>query len=228
MFSIRTRLTTWRRGRRGVLRACVAGALAVLSVAVALAVASIGPERDHIARAQAQEKGFAGQLLVATPAMPDGRFAGTVIYMVSHDETGAMGVVVNLPIGDVPMSELMKGLGFEDDKAPGDIRLHYGGPVEESQGFVLHSPDYASKGTMFVDNGLALTMNRDIMRDIVSGEGPQQKLIAFGYAGWSAGQLEEEMKSGVWITVPADDELVFDDDYDGKWERAVSRRSIEL
>ncbi|MFQ5957998.1 MAG: YqgE/AlgH family protein [Alphaproteobacteria bacterium] len=228
MFSIRTRLATWRRDRRGVLRACGVCALAAAIAAAVLAVAGVGPERDRFAWAQAEGGGLAGQLLVATPTMPDGRFAGTVIYMVSHDETGAMGVVVNLPIGDVPVSELMNGLGFEDEKAPGEIRLHYGGPVEESHGFVLHSPDYTNTGTVFVDNGLALTTNRDIMRDIVAGDGPRRKLVAFGYAGWSAGQLEAEMETGVWITVPADDELVFDEDYDRKWERAMARRAFDL
>ncbi len=225
MFPIRFSLAGLRRSRLGVLGA---GALAAAAAAVMLAVAGGVPERDGAAWAQSEAGSLAGKLLVATRVMPDGRFAGTVIYMVTHDDTGAMGVVVNLPIGDVPISELMKGLGFEDDKAPGDVRLHYGGPVEESQGFVLHSPDYAGQGTITVNHGLALTTNRDIMRDIASGDGPRKKLIAFGYAGWRAGQLEAEMRSGVWITVPADDALIFDEDYDGKWERAIARRGIDL
>ncbi len=176
---------------------------------------------------QASES-VAGQLLVATQKMGDPRFAEAVIYMVKHDASGAMGVVVNQPMGEVSAAELLDQLGVDNQGVSGSIRLHYGGPVEERRGIVLHSPDYVGDGTLVVDGAVAMTRDREIIRDMASGAGPQRSLLAFGYAGWRAGQLESEFMTGSWITVPADEALVFDDDYDGKWRRAIARRAIEL
>ncbi len=200
-------------------------------VAWVLAAASLAATFLPQTGAADQHDGFessAGQLLVATRSMPDSRFARTVIYMVRHDETGAMGLVVNRPMGEVPLASLLEGLGVDADDAEGTIRIHYGGPVEYTQGFVLHSPDYVVEGTLVVDGGLALTAKADIVRDIATGEGPRQSLVVFGYAGWSPGQLEAEMARDDWITVPADEALVFDDEYEDKWRRAMARRSIDL
>lgn len=171
--------------------------------------------------------GLAGQLLVATPEMPDPRFAKTVIYMIEHDTTGAMGLVVNQTMGEIPIGELLEGLGLDGDGARGSVLLHRGGPVNAASGLVLHSPDYVADGTVVVDQGLALTARPKIVEDIASGAGPRRSLVAFGYAGWAAGQLEAEIAAGAWITVPSDDALVFDDD-DGKWRRAMARWGIDL
>ena len=214
-------MTDARRGLARILNG-VAGARLVVVLLLA-AVAAGGPLRGAAAA-----ESLAGRLLVATPEMPDPRFAETVIYMVSHDAKGAMGLVVNRPIGEVPFAEMLERLGLDSDGASGAIRLHYGGPVEGGRGFVLHTPEYAGEGTVAVNDLAALTGQAEIMRAIASGSGPRRSLMAFGYAGWRAGQLEGELKTGSWITVPADEALVFGGEYEDKWRRALARRTIDL
>jgi putative transcriptional regulator len=172
--------------------------------------------------------GLAGQLLVAAEEMSDPRFVQTVIFMIRHDARGAMGVVVNRPIGEVPIARLFEGMGLDATGFRGNIRLHYGGPVEPQLGLTLHTPDYWVEGTLRLTTGIALTGQAAILRAIGSGKGPKRYLVALGYAGWAPGQLEGEMKAGGWIAVPADAAIVFDDKYETKWERAMSRRRIDI
>ncbi|MFO0995725.1 MAG: YqgE/AlgH family protein [Alphaproteobacteria bacterium] len=160
--------------------------------------------------------------------MPDPRFAETVIFMVRHDATGAFGLVVNRRLGTQPVATVMKSLGLEAGEAKGEMAIHYGGPVEPGLGFVLHSTDYARAGTLKVTEAIALSAEPDVLKDIAEGRGPRRSLFALGYAGWGPGQLEDEMQLRTWFTVPADDELVFDDAIDTKWSRASSRRGIDL
>ena len=169
-----------------------------------------------------------GQLLVATPIMPDPRFMRTVIYMLRHDETGAMGLVVNRPMAEVPLARLLDQLGIESEGVTGNIRLHYGGPVQRERGLVLHTGDYRGKSTEPIKDGVALTWEPEIFRAIAAGAGPRRRLVVLGYSGWGAGQLESEMRAGHWVAVPADEDLLFDDDYDGKWTRAMARLKINL
>lgn len=206
---------------RGALTALTMPALAGLSLAV------LGVACPEAGNAQSVPASVAGQLLVATPEMPDPRFAQTVIYMIEHDASGAMGVVINQTLGEIPIGKLLDGLGLDGDGARGSVRLHRGGPVNAASGLVLHSPDYVADGTVVVDHGLALTARPEIVADIASGTGPRHSLVAFGYAGWGPGQLESEIAAGAWITIPSDDALVFDDD-DGKWRRAMARWGIDL
>jgi len=172
--------------------------------------------------------GLAGQFLVAADAMGDPRFVETVILMIQHDATGAMGLVVNRPVGDVPIAKLLEGVGLDGSGIRGSVRLHYGGPVEPRQGLILHTADYAIQGTLRVAKGIALTVEPEILRAIGAGKGPKRYLIALGYAGWGAGQLESEIKAGAWVTVPADEALVFDEEYKTKWERAKARQVTPL
>ncbi len=198
-----------------------------IAVVVGLAVATGGDAGAGADDLPAASGGLAGQLLVATPEMPDPRFAETVIYMVEHSTDGAMGLVVNRPVGEIPLAELLEELGLDGQGASGSVRLHQGGPVRVAHGLVLHSPDYVVDGTLVVDHGLALTTRPKIVEDIASGAGPRRILVAFGYAGWGAGQLEAEIAAGAWVTIPSDDALVFDDVV-GKWRRAMARHGIEL
>jgi putative transcriptional regulator len=172
--------------------------------------------------------GLAGQFLVASEDMGDPRFVQTVILMIHHDASGAMGIIVNRPLGDVPAAKLLEGMGLDGTGTRGTVRLHYGGPVEPRQGLTLHTPDYRIEGTRRVTGGIAVTGNPEIVRAIGTGKGPTRSLIALGYAGWAPGQLESEMKAGGWFTIPADDALVFDENYEKKWERAKARRRIDL
>jgi putative transcriptional regulator len=169
-----------------------------------------------------------GQLIVATPIMPDPRFMRTLIYMLWHDETGAMGLVLNRPMPEVPLARFLDQLGIESREVVGSIRLHYGGPVQRERGLVLHTADYRGKSTQLIHDEVALTWESEIFRAIAAGAGPRRSLCALGYSGWGAGQLESEMRAGHWVAVPADEELLFDADYDGKWTRAMARLKINL
>ena len=172
---------------------------------------------------------IAGQLLVATDEMPDPRFARTVIYMVGHNEEGAMGVVLNHGLETMPLANILRGFGEETQHAEGERRLHLGGPVFSSRGFVLHSADYTREGTIVVDGDIAFTPGIGALVDSVDGAGPARALLFLGLSSWGPGQLESELqRTAGWIVVPADPAFVFDDDLESKWARALSRRGIDL
>jgi putative transcriptional regulator len=173
-------------------------------------------------------RGLTGQLLVAKDDLRDPRFHHTVIYMVHHDANGAMGLVVNRPLADAPLAPLLEKLGRDSQGVAGTIRIHYGGPVEPAKGFVLHTSDWGGGESHVVRDGVAFTTDPAIFDAIAHGTGPRHSLFAVGYAGWGPGQLEAEIARGDWITVSADDALVFDDDAGSKWERAMERRKIVL
>jgi putative transcriptional regulator len=171
---------------------------------------------------------LAGQLLVASPSMRDPRFARTVILMVRHDKTGAMGLVINRPVGERPLAELLKAFGESPPAAGGGVRIFAGGPVQPELGFVLHSADYRRPETVAIGASMAMTASRDIFRDMIAGTGPGKSLFAFGYSGWGPGQLEGELSQNAWFTAPADVALVFDADRDKVWELAMERRTRDL
>jgi putative transcriptional regulator len=169
-----------------------------------------------------------GKFLVATEQLRDPRFARSVVYMVRHDRSGAMGLIVNRVLGVAPWAELLRRLELDATGVAGEVRMHYGGPVESGRGFVLHTGEYAGDGTMAVNERIALTINPDILRAIGLGKGPRLYLLAFGYAGWAPGQLEGEIARGDWISVPADEDVIFDTADETKWERAMARRVYQL
>ena len=180
--------------------------------------------------AQAADGGsLAGQFLVATPELQDPNFYHTVVFMVRHDETGAMGLVINRVIARGPFEKLLEAMGIEDaSNGPPEIRVYSGGPVQPDRGFVLHSRDYRSEDTVGVDDHVAMTPSLDVLEDVAAGKGPRESLVAFGYAGWAAGQLESEIAGGSWAIVPADGRLLFDNDNASKWQRALARSGVEL
>ena len=169
-----------------------------------------------------------GQLLVAMPAMTDPRFERSVIYICVHNEDGAMGLVLNKLMESLTFDELLDQLDIDSGPPEDQIRIHFGGPVETGRGFVLHSGDYTKDGTVRMENGVGLTATIDILRDIARGAGPQEHLLALGYAGWGPGQLDNEMQQNAWLNVPADDHLVFDMEIETKWERALGKLGIDL
>jgi putative transcriptional regulator len=175
-----------------------------------------------------QRAPLAGQLLVAAPSMGDPRFYQTVIMLVRHDRTGAMGIVINRPLQERPLAALLEALGEKADAAAGNVRIFAGGPVQPELGFVLHSAEYRRADTMEIDRQVAVTSSREILRDIAANRGPKQSLVAFGYAGWAPGQLESELVQGVWFTAPADAQLVFEEERERVWEDAVTRRTQDL
>ncbi len=200
----------------------------VIAAAFGLLVMALTPSIDRPATAESRDDGLAGQLLVATRSMADPRFAESVIFMVRHDRTGALGLVVNKPIADIPFADYLRGMGVDPTGAEGTVRVHLGGPVQPNIGFVLHSADYTGQDTIVVDDAMALTARDHVFRAMVDGKGPKQSLIALGYAGWGSGQLEGEIAAGSWLTVPADLDVIFDDDHAAKWRRALALRRVEL
>ena len=174
------------------------------------------------------ERYLAGQLLVATPDMRDPRFIETVICMVKHNADGAMGIVINRPIAERSIEELLKGIGVESKGAKGEIVIHYGGPVSPEAGFILHSDDVLLQSSTRVKDGIALTTDTKLIEAISRGKGPRQLLLAVGYAGWAPGQLEDELKANAWFVVSGDKAFIFGKDADKKWRQAMDKRQIPL
>jgi len=170
-----------------------------------------------------------GQLLVAMPQMTDPRFARSVVYLCAHSEgEGAMGLVVNKLFESLSMGELLTHLNLDPHVMGRTRPVHFGGPVEPGRGFVLHTADYREEATLIVGDGFAITATLDILRAIGKGGGPRRSLLALGYAGWAPGQLDAEMQANGWLSVPADSDLVFDHDFDAKWQRALAKLGIDL
>jgi putative transcriptional regulator len=169
-----------------------------------------------------------GQLLIAMPTMGDPRFERTVIFMCAHSAQGAMGLVVNKLANQITFRELLDQLSVEAPAVRRDIRVHFGGPVETGRGFVLHSADYQQDSTLMVGKQVGLTATVDILRAIADGAGPRLGLLALGYAGWAPGQLDSEIQANGWLSAPADLEILFDDELDTKWERALNKVGVDV
>ena len=175
-----------------------------------------------------------GQLLVAMPLMTDKRFQRSVIYLCAHSDKGAMGLIVNQRAPHISFQELLGQLNIstrDPERAASeliDISVHVGGPVETGRGFVLHSSDYyAADSTLAIDETVSLTATVDILKAMATGRGPGRAILALGYAGWRAGQLESEITANGWLHCPADPELLFDCALDQKYERALSKIGID-
>ena len=176
-----------------------------------------------------KEDGYlTGQLLVAMPQMLDERFAKSVIYLCAHTEDGAMGLVVNKLLENIDYPDLLDQLDLSPAPGGDDIRVHFGGPVESGRGFVLHTSDYVQDETMVIDDQIAMTATTDILRDIAEGDGPRNSLLALGYAGWGPGQLDTEIQANGWLSVAADDTLVFGTDPDTMWKGALAKMGIDV
>jgi putative transcriptional regulator len=139
-----------------------------------------------------------------------------------------MGLVVNRLIDSLTFHNLLEQIGVEQANTAEDMPIHFGGPVESSRGFVLHTADYVQDSTLVIEDDIALTATMDVLKAIARGEGPQRRVLALGYAGWGAGQLDAEIQANGWLLVPADLDLVFDNDNDSKWERAMAKIGIDL
>ena len=174
----------------------------------------------------ATELTLTGQILIAMPQMSDPRFNQSVIFVCAHTPDGAMGIILNRPLKKPRFSELLKQLDIEPNPPSREIRLCTGGPVDNNRGFVLHSPDWLTDGSLDVDGQHVLTASMDILQAIDEGGGPEQCLLALGYAGWGPGQLDDEILQNAWLNAPADDKLLFDADHQSKWQRALAKLRI--
>jgi putative transcriptional regulator len=171
---------------------------------------------------------FPGQLLVASPGISDPRFKKSVLYMVRHDKKGAVGIIVNRRVGKGPLSDLMTGFRLDSEGAKGAINVHFGGPVAPRRAFILHTSDYTHARSRSVDGSVSFTTDVKILRVMADGKGPRRVLFALGYAGWSAGQLEDEIERGDWSIAKATEGLVFGDGQGDAWERVVEGSTVPL
>jgi putative transcriptional regulator len=160
--------------------------------------------------------------------MDDPNFTKTVIFMVEHNERGALGIVLNRVLGAAPAAEVLRGLGVQSDGASGQIRVFLGGPVAPQAAFILHSTDYANPDTRKITDGIAVTGDVEILGAISRGEGPKKSLLSLGYAGWGPGQLESEIAHDAWYVAPADPGIVFGEDIEAKWKRALATSGVDL
>jgi putative transcriptional regulator len=207
--------------RRDIIALFFAAAI-VGSSAPLLHAALQSPVQGH------ERTSLAGRVLVAAPGMRDPRFYHSVVLMVQHDANGALGIVINRPLGERTIAEVLEATGIKEPGMSGRVRIFLGGPVQPEIGFILHTAEYRRAKTIDIDGHVAMTSDREVLRDIGLGQGPKKSLVAFGYAGWAPGQLEGELRQQAWFTASQDEKLVFDEDRDKVWDIAMTRRTQDL
>ena len=168
------------------------------------------------------------QFLIAMPGMDDPNFAQTVTLVCEHSERGALGIIINRPL-TMDLGEVFEQLGLDASQSHVSRQnVLLGGPVQTDRGFVLHSPGAGFESTLPVSEKLHLTTSRDILDALASGHGPERAIVALGYAGWEAGQLDDEMARNAWLTVPVDENLLFDVPAEDRWQAAGRLLGINL
>ncbi len=166
--------------------------------------------------------------LIAMPQLADPNFFHTVTYICEHNQDGALGIVINRPL-DISLGEVLDHMRIEcEDEAIRDHNVFFGGPVQPEQGFVLHRPVGGWEATLPVTDEIGVTTSRDVLQAIARGEGPAQFLVALGYAGWGAGQLEAEIKENAWLNGPAEPKIIFEAPHGQRWEAAAALLGVDL
>ena len=182
-----------------------------------------------------QSRFLTGMFLVAMPGMMDQRFDRAVIYLCAHSDDGAMGIIINKPAEDIVFPELLQQLEIIPEKPSislpsqaGNMKVLRGGPVETSRGFVLHSvPVEPIEGSVTAGDEIRLSATIDILKAIARGQGPDEAIFALGYAGWASGQLESEIQDNGWMICPLDRKILFDQEFDTKYLRALGSLGID-
>jgi len=163
------------------------------------------------------------------PSLDDAYFARSVTYILEHNENGAMGIVINQP-STMTFRELIsqtdKSASIDDDKV--DKIVVCGGPVHQDRGFVLHSNQPGWSSSMQINSEIMVTTSKDILSVIGNSKGPERSIIALGYAGWEAGQLEQELQDNAWLTLQADPEILFDTPIHKKWQASVNKLGVDV
>ena len=175
-----------------------------------------------------QTGSLANQLLIAMPGMDDPNFSRTVTYVCEHDDDGALGIVINRPV-DLRLGDVLgnMNLSCSHPKAAA-LPIYKGGPIHNERGFVLHRPIGAWASTLNVSPDIGVTTSRDILDAMALGEGPNDVLVTLGYAGWGAGQLEEEILNNTWLNSPADPGILFDIPAEQRWRAAASTLGVDI
>jgi len=171
---------------------------------------------------------FSRHFLIAMPGMVDPNFAHTLTYVCEHNADGALGIVVNKPI-DMTLSTLFEQIEIDlGDAQLSDAHVHFGGPVQIDRGFVLHRPLGNWQSTLAISDDLGLTTSKDVLEAVGRGQGPRDVFVSLGYAGWSAGQLEQEIAQNAWLTVAADPDVVFETPADARLSAALKLLGIDF
>lgn len=191
-----------------------------------MSVVDLCPYVRHYLEMTDDVRWFTGQFLLALPGIGDPRFDHAAIVMVSHDDAGAMGIGVGAVVGGMTVGGIFDQLDIAHDGGF-DQPLCFGGPVEPSRGFVIHSRDWGGQDAVDIAGRWMLSSSHDILRAIAEGRGPSRWLIALGYAGWGPGQLEGEMVHHGWHVTPGDDALLFETPHSKRWEAAFAREGID-
>lgn len=169
-----------------------------------------------------------GHFLIAMPQLDDGFFNHAVTYICEHDETGSFGIIINQAT-DITLKEVVMEMKIDsDDNYDGKQTIYIGGPVDQGRGFILHRPAGEWQSSLKVTDNIALTTSKDILNAIVNNEGPEDSIVALGYAGWAAGQLENEMAANTWLSCPADEQIIFDTPIEERWKAAAKLIGIDL
>ncbi|WP_237068456.1 YqgE/AlgH family protein [Microbulbifer guangxiensis] len=168
-----------------------------------------------------------GQFLLAMPGMEDSRFKQTIAFVCEHSPEGAMAIVVNVP-SKVQWHEVFRQLSLDDHSQRGEEPVLLGGPLSPEQGFVLHGTGMRFDSTVEVNEDISLTASKDILESLAAGRGPDDVLVALGYAGWEGGQLEQELLENAWLTLPAEPEILFATPTEKRWQAAAARHGIDL
>lgn len=167
--------------------------------------------------------------LVAMPALADFNFNRAVVYICAHNEEGAMGIVINRPLIDIKLGEVLSQLSIESDKSElVNLPVYLGGPVQPERGFIIHRPNQTWQSTLVTSDTLGVTSSQDILFAMVQGNGPEEFLVTLGYSGWGAGQLEQEVSDNLWLTVPADPSILFDTPVEKRWEKAAATLGVDI
>jgi len=175
-----------------------------------------------------EENGLAGQFLVAMPGMVDPNFNQTVTYVCAHNDQGAMGIIINRPL-DLLLDDVLSQMDLKSaNKSIGRQRVYLGGPVQTERGLVLHRPDRSEwESSIKISNDVEITTSRDILQAIAKGQGPEDSMIALGYAGWGAGQLEQELVENAWLSAPCDISLIFRAPAAQRWQLAIELLGLD-
>ena len=172
--------------------------------------------------------GLTNQLLIAMPGMADPNFSATVTLVCEHNDEGALGIVINRPL-TLKLGGLFEQLEVDDaDAAAAEDPVLLGGPVGQERGFVLHPSTHSYENSLAVSSAINLTLSRDILDAMATGEGPPKSLVALGYAGWEPGQLEEEMLANSWLNVTATPDIVFDMPFAERWNAAATSLGVDI
>ena len=175
-----------------------------------------------------QSTNLTNQFLIAMPGLLDPNFYQTVTYICAHNEEGAMGIVINRPL-TIDLGEVLNQMNLKPcNEQIENIPIYHGGPVQADRGFVLHRPDKEWQSSIHISRDIGMTTSRDILQAIAKGRGPERSLIALGYAGWAAGQLETEIKENAWLSGPADAAIIFELPYEKRWESAARLVGIDM